>query len=62
MRRGSALISVTDYHSCDQGLKLKLVQTRSKYLVNHLNKRYALNNILFISDKSSAALALYLCE
>ena len=31
-------------------------------VANHIITRYALNNILFISDASSAKLALYLCE
>ena len=29
---------------------------------SHIHERYALNNIQFISDESSAELVLYLCE
>ena len=49
----SIVVSVMDSHSCDrcsnpgQGKRIT---------------RYALNNIQFISDKSSAELVLNLCE
>ena len=46
------VVSVMDSHSCDRGL--------SPHQGNHI--RYAMNSIQFISDESSAELALYLCE
>ena len=50
---GSVVVSVMDSHSCDR------VSNPSQG--NHII-RYALNNIRFISDESSAELVIYLCK
>ena len=52
---GSTVVNVMASHSCYQ------VLTPEK--VNHIIRRNAMNNIKFISDESSADLALhYLCK
>ena len=48
------VVSVMDTHSCGRG--------SSPSKGNHIIIRYALNNIQFISDGSSAELIVYLCE
>ena len=50
---GSIVVSVMDSHSCDRGSS----PGEGKHII-----RYALNNIQFRSDESSAELVLYLCE